>query len=237
MDAMALLCTLHADGPTTLRRLRASGIQNLAELMLQEADAVSRTLNIPAAAARRFVREAALLSDRVDEAPLERSSSPDVVPAGSFPAASFTVEPPNQSALSNRDQQLVDKVLQRWRTADQTESVEEPNLKSSPSPLGIESGLIDGLTPELSRTLADLSINTPAALGATDTLALSEATGVGFSTIRRLQFLARRVEPKPVPSEERLSVEERPRLEGAVRAWELAPEELREASEAGGPFA
>ena len=61
MDAMALLCTLHADGPTTLRRLRASGIKNLAALKLEEADSISRVLDIPAAAARRFVREAALL--------------------------------------------------------------------------------------------------------------------------------------------------------------------------------
>ena len=33
MDALALLCTLHADGPTTLKRLRRSGCEDLSSLV------------------------------------------------------------------------------------------------------------------------------------------------------------------------------------------------------------
>ena len=32
MDALALLCTLHADGPTTWRKLRENGCHKLSEL-------------------------------------------------------------------------------------------------------------------------------------------------------------------------------------------------------------
>lgn len=232
MDAMALLCTLHADGPTTLRRLRANGIRNLAALKGEEADSISRVLDIPAAAARRFVREAALLEARVDEEALE-------VVGGEPPSLAMpqTVEEPERGSLSGRDQRLVDKVLERWRDAEQGEPTLEVAAEPvATTPLMIEPGSIDGLTAELSQSLAGLGVGTAAALANTDTLALSEATGIGFSTIRRLQFLARRVESQPV-QEERLSVEERPRLEGLVRAWELPPEDLPEASDAGGPFA
>ena len=232
MDAMALLCTLHADGPTTLRRLRASGIRNLGELESAEADSISRLLEIPAAAARRFLREAVALSARVEEEPLEAEAA---APA-SLPQ---TVEEPEASALSTRDQRLVDQVLTRWREADEGGETPEPRPAPKARATGLRPEQLDGLTRELCEKLAAAGIESIAELAQADSLLLRDVTGIGYSTLRRFQFLARRAEAEPAV-EERISVRERPPIEGAVRAWELAPEELGdlpEASEAGGPFA
>ena len=38
MDAMALLCTLHADGPTTLRRLREAGCDSIERVLRLDPD-------------------------------------------------------------------------------------------------------------------------------------------------------------------------------------------------------
>ena len=65
MDAMALLCTLHADGPTTLSKLRQSGLNDLAALEDHGAERVAEVLAIAPAQARRFVREAGVLRERL----------------------------------------------------------------------------------------------------------------------------------------------------------------------------
>src|SRR5258705_4438939 len=58
MDAMALLCMLHADGPATLRNLRQAGCSSLESVETMEEERLSKLLGSPPASARRFAREA-----------------------------------------------------------------------------------------------------------------------------------------------------------------------------------
>ncbi len=251
MDAMALLCTLHADGPSTLRRLRASGFQCLADLESAKADSISQVLEISAAAARRFMREAVALSQRVDEAPLEvepRTPGRATAPGG------FDSSGP--AVLSSRDKRIVDKVLTRWRESDAELQQTTPSAGAVPkTSAGLQPGMIDGLNEDICRSLNEAGVDNLAALSRIDLLPLGASTGLSFSTLRRFQFLARRAVNKPAP-EERFSAAERPAFTGAVLAWELEPEdgvqlkassgragsdrdsESRKAAEdAGGPFA
>jgi hypothetical protein len=62
MDPLLLLCNLYADGPTTLRRLKARGIQTLAGVAEVAPDRLAEYLGGSPGAARRFQREAALAS-------------------------------------------------------------------------------------------------------------------------------------------------------------------------------
>lgn len=80
MDALALLCTLHADGPSTLRILRQSGCDSLDALTTLEIDRLAQLLDQTPASTRRFQREARNLrarlgDDRTDEL-LEREEAP-----------------------------------------------------------------------------------------------------------------------------------------------------------------
>ena len=43
MDALALLCTLHAEGPRTLRLLREAGCRDIGEFLALDPEAVSYT--------------------------------------------------------------------------------------------------------------------------------------------------------------------------------------------------
>lgn len=69
MDALALLCTLHADGPTTLRALRSAGCHSLVDLGQCNSNELAQFLELSVASAERLQREAELLSSRL--APLQ----------------------------------------------------------------------------------------------------------------------------------------------------------------------
>lgn len=88
MDAMALLCTLHADGPATLKRLRQSGCTTLEALATLDAERVAAILASTPASARRLQREAESLRARLSGDGLERESAPDAeIPRSSRPYA------------------------------------------------------------------------------------------------------------------------------------------------------
>jgi hypothetical protein len=65
MDALALLCTLHADGPTTLKRLRQAGCTTLEALAALEPERAASLLDDTPAMARRLQREARTLRERL----------------------------------------------------------------------------------------------------------------------------------------------------------------------------
>jgi len=76
MDTLALLCNLHADGPATLQRLRRSGCESLGSLRRLDATRLAQTLAWSEHAAERFLREAALLHERVDGTGVEGELEP-----------------------------------------------------------------------------------------------------------------------------------------------------------------
>ena len=65
MDAMALLCNMHADGPATLRLLRRAGMKSLADVEDRPAEKLADLLGVSPAFARRFAREARMLAERM----------------------------------------------------------------------------------------------------------------------------------------------------------------------------
>lgn len=67
MDALALLCNLHADGPATLQRLRRASCDSLTALRRLDPASLAELLDWNERAAERFLREAALLCERVQE--------------------------------------------------------------------------------------------------------------------------------------------------------------------------
>src|SRR5258705_2559481 len=75
MDAMALLCMLHADGPATLRNLRQAGCSSLESVETMEEERLSKLLGSPPASARRFAREARHLRERLGQGILDREDS------------------------------------------------------------------------------------------------------------------------------------------------------------------
>ncbi|MDP6538064.1 MAG: helix-hairpin-helix domain-containing protein [Planctomycetota bacterium] len=92
---MALLCTLHADGPASLRRLREAGCTTFEDLAALEPERAAEVLAVSPSAARRLLRTAEDLRERVGEEILEReevlhpataASGPAEVAAGTAPA-------------------------------------------------------------------------------------------------------------------------------------------------------
>lgn len=65
MDGLALFCNLCADGPVTLRRLRASGVRELADLERVEPATLALWLHASLPQARAFAAEARKLARRI----------------------------------------------------------------------------------------------------------------------------------------------------------------------------
>ncbi|MFT5198113.1 MAG: hypothetical protein ACI87O_000762 [Planctomycetota bacterium] len=109
MDSLALLCTLHADGPATLRRLRKAGCQSLVDLDRVGAESIAAWLAIPPAVARRLVREGRILHERVGDDTLDAEEAPEgmaVAPLGNSQAPLTEC-----GELGDKDRDLIRQVL------------------------------------------------------------------------------------------------------------------------------
>lgn len=220
MEAIALLCTLHADGPATLRRLRASGCDSLEALENMPALELSQLLRSTPAVARRLVREARLLRVRVTEDPLEREEAPEGMIRGASAEAAFEAEF-TESALDEADQELLSRVLDTpvveasepmaqaeplslpgalasEPAAVQAEPQELPEPAPVPQPVQrtrLTAADLDGLDEELCLQLAQADIRDLEGLAGVDCDRLAQSTGRSFAQLRRLQFLAQRCLP------------------------------------------
>jgi len=213
MDALALLCTLHADGPTTWRRLRESGCNSLSELARFEPVELSEIIGGTTAGAKRFLREARHLGERSGTAWLEREE----------PASPVLVRAPEsvaEAALPARDQQILEDVLRAWREEDSKETeapVAEPAAPVVP-PAGqraLAENLVDGLSADACARLSGAGVETLEALLAADLGQLALHSGLGYSRLYRWRSLAERQQraraPEiPAAAPERLSPAEIP---------------------------
>ena len=120
MEALALLCTLHADGPATLQRLRRGGCADLAAVEALPAEELARLVGVSASAARRLAREAGLLRVRLApgdaDALLDREEAPEAIEQAQRPNA----------ALDDNDRALIQRVLTRPRPATPDQPVATP---------------------------------------------------------------------------------------------------------------
>lgn len=250
MDALALLCTLHADGPATLVRLRAADFATLEDVIRAEPEALATLLRSSKLAATRFQKEATHLRERVVvEMPVAvgaRTPAAERRPARRVPSATSPLverAPGAAEAPIPANTSPLERVLAAWRDADEEEPA--PLAPAPDSRTGIAVASIDGMDASTSATLAGAGVRDLARLATSDPLALSRATNLSYSKVTRLCALARRAAPlAPAPRErtveERFSPSERPtapaeplvRLE---RDFVLDPVATEEG--AGGPFA
>lgn len=122
MESLALLCTLHADGPTSLRRLRRAGCDSLDLLERMAPQELAELLDVPPAVARRLGREARGLTSRLDPVLDDREEAPELgTPAGMSPA-------PTSGGLDRRDRALLKQVIGRWDKAESSAPREVPPL-------------------------------------------------------------------------------------------------------------
>lgn len=222
MDAIALLCTLHADGPATVRRLREAGCADLAALLALAPEDLARLLAAAPAVARRFQREARHLQERLGTSWDDRGD----VPAPAAPVASVGtgVSRDEEAALRGREPHILATVLAAWRRKDEECHPEaEPGRTWEPpselagdrlehatggstvlaacvreaGPAGAEllrPGLIDGLDETACAELARAGVVGVAELARCDALALAARTRLGFTRVNRWRSLAARVQ-------------------------------------------
>ena len=60
MDTLALLCTLHADGPASLQRLRAAELSSIDDILGCSVEMTADVLGLSMAQARRFHRRSSM---------------------------------------------------------------------------------------------------------------------------------------------------------------------------------
>lgn len=234
MDTLALLCTLHADGPATWRRLRENGCHKLAELARYAPEQLSLILGGTPAGARRFLREARLLGERSGTPWLERE---EPAAAANLELPAVLAEASAELPLPVRDQELVEDVLRAWRDEDHkdfaapappesvpAESESTFELVPSAPPVrpatsagqqSLDPNGLDGLSDSACAELHAQGVLTLEALLEADLGQLALRSGLGYSRLYRWRSLAERrlraahtQSPPPLP--ERLSPAEVP---------------------------
>ncbi len=197
MDGLALLCTLHANGPATLKRLRSAGCADLEAFLARPAEELARLLDVTPAHARRLHREAGLLRERVANGLLQDEES--IPTATAAAAAEEDRESQDASGLSTVDRAILGRVLETWRARDAVESGAVPTEAAAEESAvvpahgrGIQPDVVTGLSAEIVGRLAALGIDTLPDLASAESIALARELAIPFSELRRLQFLAAR---------------------------------------------
>ncbi len=202
MDALALLCNLHADGPTTLHHLRTGGCESILDVMELDTEELEALLGWSERAILRFRREAAVLAERLEEGILESTAEEDFSAervADDRSGHRGRAELPEDEDVRGNEKEL----LETWAALDEGSPPEEPDEPADPleleevpeeetprRPLTPEA--CEGLTAEAVDRLARIGIETLDDLADGDTLEVSTHLGIGYTRVARLQFLARR---------------------------------------------
>ena len=144
MESLALLCTLHADGPATLKRLRRAGCDSLESIEAYGAADLATLLEVPPAVARRLLKEARGLGVRLDDGVLDdaeeapqacagSASSPALGAAsGSVLGSTPTPQVTTQGFLDQRDYAILGRVLEHWSDEAEAETVDD-RVESPPA--------------------------------------------------------------------------------------------------------
>ena len=162
MDGLALFCNLCADGPVTLRRLRAAGVRELGDLERIEPATLALWLHASLPQALAFAAEAHKLARRLAEprAPAAHVPAPET-PAERRPAARSATGVPLSAAPPARETRLVP-------------------------------GLLSGLDVHVCTRLAEHGVRTTRALAERAGLDLARRSGVPYSALLALAREARR---------------------------------------------
>jgi hypothetical protein len=178
------------------------------------AEELARLVGISASTARRFVREATNLRQRL--APGEEAPSLDVEEVPEFLDAD-PIQASVGAALDQRDELAMERMLAvpmaeppieepqgvaQVEVFQQAEREPEPIPETVPdSNPGLEPGAVDGLDRELIDVLARQGVASLWDLANLDAGALARTTGVAFGRLTRIRFLARRENPEPTPEQ------------------------------------
>jgi hypothetical protein len=217
MDTLALLCNLHAEGPATLQRLRRAGCESLSALRRLDALTLAEHLEWNERRAERFLREAVLLGERVEQAEDESSelAEPEFelestlveeLDGDGEEAEAEEPEDESDSAQGQTEEQgvgyappaeRVAAVLGAWRELDSVSPPDEPGAFVIPRPAPVADGRLDalslaGLSRPLVERLAELGIGTLQELVGASGLELARSIPLGFTRLKHLQFLGAR---------------------------------------------
>lgn len=214
MDTLALLCNLHADGPATLQRLRRAGCESLAALRRLDPASLAERLEWNERTAERFLREAALLGQRVEQTEDEGQALAEpefelestlVAELDGENAEAETEELEGEPEPEEEEEEAgyappverVAAVLGAWRELDSVAPPDDPQGFVIPRPAPEVDGRLDatrleGLPRSLVARLAELGVSTLRALVEAPGLHLARTVPLGFTRLKHLQFLAAR---------------------------------------------
>lgn len=203
MHSLALLCNLHADGPTSLHRLREAGVETLDGVRASDHAALSDWLGVGLPAATRFRKEAEFLADRVGAGLLEdedgvasaqplshsRNLTDEVLGTR---VLHFAQAPQARNGKSTHPGTTPPSTTYVGTNGQRAHGVLEPAPRPKPG-LALDCADLDWLTPERRAGLLAAGLTTLGDLVGMDAMALARTLETSFTTARRIQFLASRV--------------------------------------------
>ena len=214
MDALALLCTLYADGPSTLQRLRSNGCDSLAVLLETPADELERRMEWNERMSQRFLKEACSLAERLDEGWSDETTEEGIPgrPSELSEASDAEVERPVEASHPTPSSPRVGggqaALLDHWRALDK----EHPpkSLESAPVASGLpveraadDTRLFDlGLSRAQVARLQSVGVQSLEAFVDAEPLELATLLQLPYTRAHRYQLMGRRTVAQVEPREE-----------------------------------
>lgn len=162
MDTLALLCTLHADGPASMRRLRDAELCSMDEVLGCSVETTADVLGLSMAQARRFQREARMLSMRMGSEGLDREEA-------MFPGTMTSGVPGTMGSELAGMREMMARAMERTAaggTATQTPAETTPSTPPEPV-MGAAVVTVQGPTFSSPETAAPAAPGAPVASAAT----------------------------------------------------------------------
>jgi hypothetical protein len=186
MDEIALLCNLHADGPTTLRVLRRAGLRTLPQVSTVDVRKLADTLGVSPSFARRFAREARLLAGRMGAEGLDvEETAPNAAVESLRSTEALPPEPVAREPIA------------RELTPSPKSAPERPTIVASTG-TRLVGGMIAGLDRQACDRLVAHGIRTLEELAVAPGLALARRLEMPLPRLFDLQYLAQQRINAPV---------------------------------------
>lgn len=189
MDEIALLCNLHADGPTTLKVLRRAGLRTLPQVSTVDVRKLADTLGVSPSFARRFAREARLLAGRMGVEGLDVEETAPIAAAES-----------SRTAEALPPQPVARTPIARELTPSPKSAAERPAIVPS-SGTQLVGDMIAGLDRQVCDRLVAHGIRTLEELAVAPGLALARRLDMPLPRLFDLQYLAQQRINAPVKTD------------------------------------
>lgn len=198
MEPLALLCNLYGEGPSTKRRLQSVGLATLEDLVATDTESLIERTGWEPDEANEFMEQARSLAERLGAGLLEYDGETAPPSSTTGDGEVRDIAGSGKHSARTREAERCESVLATWRELDDSDPSSADLIVPQPPPnedsfeevLDLFAG---DLSEDERRRFMGLGVSSLSEFVTASTLEVARELELGFTRVRRLQFLASRL--------------------------------------------